>query len=243
PAALDRSSTLFEATALEPLRVKGKSAALRAYSIGQAIGSREEHHGGLPYVGREEEISHLTSVLASARDGSGSVVCVRGRGGAGKSRLLQEALARVPSLPVVQIRAEAYGAATPYQALRAPFRTLLGVDGTSPAGEEQLIHAVNRLAPDLVGYLPLLADVTNIAVAPTPECDAIEPRFRQDVLAGVIERLLTLARPGPFALVVDDAHWLDRASAELLERLVTATDRQPWAVVVMRRDEATGFTP
>jgi class 3 adenylate cyclase/tetratricopeptide (TPR) repeat protein len=244
PRLLESSHTLFTTRALEPLHLKGRAEPVQAYAVGDEAGDRwVDDRRGLPFTGRARDLTVLRTALGRAVGGEGARVVVLGERGIGKTRLVQEALDTLPGMATVHVHAEPYATATPYRALRDPLRRVLGIDGgddhTRPA---RLAGAVETLRPDLLPYLPLVGDVVHVDSPATREVDEIDPRFRRDRRADVIESLLSRALPGPTALVVDDAHWLDEASTHLLDRLGAAGDRA-WAVVAMRRDEPGGFTP
>lgn len=243
PQVLDSSRTLFETTALEPFYVKGKSAPVHAYAVGPEVGSRwVDATTELPFTGRAVELTALRSELEKTSAGQGSLAVVVGGRGLGKSRLVQEALAGAPDLRVVEVRGEPYATATPYRALRDPFRRILGVeDGDDAQRATRLARAVEAIDPSLMPLLPLIGDVAHVVVPATPEVDEIEPRFRRDRLADAVERLLGAALPPAAAIVIDDAHWLDEASAHLLGRLAVNADDHQWAIVAVRRDAPGGL--
>src|SRR4030095_1353414 len=88
---LNRSDTLFQTTELEPFMVKGKSKAVRAWSVGPAVRSRTRDASlqRLPLIGREAELRTVNEALDSARRGSGRMIEIVGESGVGKTRLLQ----------------------------------------------------------------------------------------------------------------------------------------------------------
>lgn len=245
PGVLDHSGTLFAATGLEPLRVKGKDEPVKAYAVGDELGDRStDERDELPFVGRESELGTLQAVIAAAIDEAGSVVTLTGEAGFGKSRLVREALGAVPDLPVITIRAEPYGSTTPYRPWRDPIRALLGIErAANDQMAEDLESAIAAVASDLLPLLPLIARVAHIDIPDTPEVAAIEPRFRQARLTSAVVSLLDRLAPHSMVLDVEDAQWMDEASASLLSRITGRTDRRPWAVVVTRRSETGGFVP
>lgn len=245
PSVLDGARTIFAVTALEPLSVRGKSQPVHAYSVGAEVGARDtESTRDGPFHGRAREVSAVRGALERRADNGGAVITVVGDAGMGKSRLVDEVLAGLPELSCFSVRGEPYASEVAYRALRYPFRRLLGLEDVE-AGEmpARLSRAVGALGPELLPYLPLVADVVHVDVAPTPEVTAIDRRFRSTRRAEVIEDVLAAALSAPSALVVDDAHWLDDASAELLARLAAAGERRGWSMVVLRREEAGGFHP
>jgi class 3 adenylate cyclase/tetratricopeptide (TPR) repeat protein len=239
---LDRSRTLFATTSLEPLRVKGKAAPIHAFAVGSEIGTRSaDRQHDLPFVGREEALAILAEHLDGLSSGKGGTLVVLGDTGIGKSRLVNEGLVG-RNVRVVAIRGEPYGTAMPYRALRDPVRSLLRVErDEADAMARQLHRGVADIAPDLRPQLPLLAEVAHVAVPSTPEVDAIEPRFRRDRLADALLALLELRIPGPVVFVVEDAQWVDEASADLLSRMVHETAARPWLVIAVRRPGPGGF--
>ncbi|MBT8442661.1 MAG: hypothetical protein KJO76_09775, partial [Gammaproteobacteria bacterium] len=111
------------------------------------------------------------------------------------------------------------------------------------AMEVQLESAVHQLDERLLPALALLGDVTQIAVDPTADVEAIEASFRPDRTADLILRILALAVPGSLAFAVEDAEWADDASSQLLQRLAQACATHNWLMLVTRRDETGGFVP
>jgi class 3 adenylate cyclase/tetratricopeptide (TPR) repeat protein len=241
PAVLDHARTRWEAAPVGPFTFKGKAQPQLLYEVAEELGPRTRSEAAEPVlVGREHELARLHELFDR---GHGTVV-VSGAVGVGKSRLVREALAGVGAADVVEISAEPYGAAIPYRNLRDPVRALLGVE-RGPADEmvAALRTGVGRLVPHHEPLLALLADVVNLAVDPSPEVQAILPRYRPDRTADVVIDVLAAARPGPLVVVVEDAHWVDDASARLVDRLVRETTQRPWTIVVVRRDEPGGLDP
>ena len=245
PVVLDGSRTLFATTALEPFSVKGKAEPVQALSVGEETGIRSTRtREELPFTGREEELNQLVNALDSAKLGSGGVIALTGDRGIGKTRLLQEAIDLEPDLPAITVRAEPYGTATPYRPFRDPIRTLLGVErGEQKAMARQLVKAVTALDADLIPFVPLIADVAHVDVASTPEVEAIDPQFRGDRLADIIIRIIDIASPGPLALVLEEMQWMDEASRELAEHLMTATRTHLWLVLTTRFGQVKGVEP
>ena len=106
-----------------------------------------------------------------------------------------------------------------------------------------LLGTLERVAPAVVPFAPFLGAVAHVEVQATPETEAIADRHRPDRTADVLIELLRAVRPGPLAIVVEDAQWVDESTAHILGRLASATAVQPWLLIVTRRDSDGGFTP
>ena len=168
---------------------------------------RESSNGPVShgFVGRVDELAQLETLLDAASGGAGSTVLVAGRAGIGKSRLVAELgqLARSRGFTVLRGRCiQLVGVGLPY----LPFAEALRPIGESPAVETLAgqLHELPRLVPDL-------------ADPGTPEpvaADRSDSRLRlfQEVLL-VLERL---GAEDPLILALEDLHWADASTLDLL---------------------------
>ena len=243
-ALLEHLHGSFAITTLEPFMVKGKSRPVTAGVVGELRGGATESTTGerLPFVGREAELGRLRAAVASARDGHGSTVVIEGEPGLGKSRLVEEMLRSTEGMRRVVIEGGRYAAATPYFALRAPLRALIGADRDSLPAEVafRLRQALRTYLPESLPWLPLLAPIVGAEVDDTPEVLALDPAFRRTTTDTHAIRLLQTLKD-PTLILVEDAHWLDDATAGLLERLALEIRSRPWFVCVTRRPVPDGW--
>ncbi|QYN39690.1 AAA family ATPase [Pseudonocardia sp. DSM 110487] len=166
-------------------------------------------------VGRAAESGLLDAVLARAASGGVGAVLVGGEAGVGKSRLVEAFLARSPAVRVLAGGCVELGAdGLPY----APFVAAL-------RGAELDDAERRRLAPLLPGLDAGL--------------DTGEAGDRLRMFEGVLTLLARLAADGPTVLVLEDAHWADRSSLDLLEFLVRNQRAAPASMIAVthRSDE------
>jgi class 3 adenylate cyclase/tetratricopeptide (TPR) repeat protein len=234
---LERSRTTFETTPIEPFAAKGKAEPVRAALVGAIAGRRAHRIADTPFVGRERELQALLNVLDEVRRRDSWVVEIAGPSGIGKTRLVREALAATPEIRVFRATCEQYEASTPYHVLRGLLRESLGLPpGNSPAHTEWVLRDVVAAADlELVPWIPLLGLPLGLELPPTPETEALDERFLRETLADVTSRLLAARFDAtPFALVVEDAQFIDDSSADLLRRVARAGGRLPHALVIVR---------
>jgi class 3 adenylate cyclase/predicted ATPase len=237
---LDRSRTIFATEALEPFHVKGKAQPVQAYRVGEQTGVRTVTASSLPFVGREDVMARLRSLAGVSE--TGHVVEIEADRGAGKTRLLDEFVA-ICSRRALMVQSEAYASASPYLALRAPLRALLGIDAEDPSkGGLQLAELVATAAPDSAARAPLLAPLVDVDLPPTAESAAIAEQFWRDAAGGVLVEVLAAIAPD-LVVIVDDAQWLDDASGGVLERVFASAHDRGFLCLTARRPISTGFRP
>ena len=242
---LEHSPTRFTNVAVEPLVLKGLAEPVEAVELGQieATAPPPQAVPATPMVGRERELAVMTAALAPVRMGFGTVLEVVGDAGVGKTRLVQELRGSADDLVRTGARCGEYESSTPYSAFRTMLRTLVGVDldGTPAENTRALRGLVEPLSADLVPWIPLLALPLDVEVEPTPEVNELQPAFRRARLHGAIEMLLAALLPTPTLLLLEDVHWIDEASAELLRHLGATNATRPWAICCTRRPGSEGF--
>jgi class 3 adenylate cyclase/tetratricopeptide (TPR) repeat protein len=244
-SVLQPSRTSFAVKTLEPFHVKGKAQPVHAFALG-AVSQRPARTTTVtstPLVGREHEMEVLLAALASVRRGVGRIVEIVGEPGIGKSRLIEELRANAAEFVALSAACELYHASTPYSPLVSLLRRLFGIldleDGAVAA--ERLRSVVAGVAPHLMPWIPLLGIALDVAIPPTPEVEQLDDEFRRRRLEEVTAELAVALLGTPTLFVLEDTHWMDEASADLLRRLTSGIEEVPWLVCVTRRDVDEGF--
>jgi class 3 adenylate cyclase/tetratricopeptide (TPR) repeat protein len=244
-ALVELSATEFEVERVEPLRVKGIAEPVRAVALGAIQSAQPEADPTLPttpLIGRQREIAVLTAALAPVRMGFGTMLELVGDAGVGKTRLLQELRASAGGLRVIGARCDEYESSTPYYVFRNLLRPLVGALDGSPAENTLMLRSLlEDVAPGLVPWIPLLALPLDVEVEPTPEVLELQPAFRRARLHGVIEEFLRSLLSQPTLVSIEDVHWIDEASSELLRHLGSTNATRPWAICCARRPGEDGF--
>jgi class 3 adenylate cyclase/tetratricopeptide (TPR) repeat protein len=234
---------LYTFEELPPFTAKGKAEPLVPYRLGAAhaeVGSPSEapdEASALPFTGREAELERLVAAASSAETGAGTVVEVSGPVGIGKTRLVNEALARA-GVPARRLACEPYEASTPYFVVGHLLRTVIGPEAASSAAG--LRAEVCARCPSIGPWLPLLAEALDVESDDTPETAALDPRFRRQRTAAAIIELLDALLTVPTVLVFEDVQWADDSSSEVLRHLEEVVGSRPWTIVLTRRDAEGG---
>jgi class 3 adenylate cyclase len=239
---LEGSRTTFELKALEPFTVKGKKLPLRAVSVGAPQGSRAQQTGGLPLIGRDDELVLLTDAWEQARSGNGHMVEVNAEAGMGKSRLLEEFLVTTSPDQVITAECRLYQAATPYFPFRALLRGAWGLHDLAPAEAQKTLKAlIEAKAPGLAPWLALIGVAVGLEIPDSPEVKLLEDQFRPARTMAAVDTLLEATLTQPTVFIFEDTHWMDDPSRELLGGLLSGLSRHPWLIVLTRRPGEDGF--
>ncbi|MEO7223057.1 MAG: adenylate/guanylate cyclase domain-containing protein [Devosia sp.] len=244
---------LFDFVPRGSIEVKGKQAPLEAYEVvgAKAIAGSLRGLAGLasPMVGREREIDLLSTRLAALRNGQGAVVALLGEAGLGKSRLVAElrkvrdAEADAP-IEWLETRAISYGQSIPYYPWRQLGRQIVGGLEGEPAQamRAKLDEVIARLgvAGDNVPFLQ-----TMLAIDTEESRVALSNLAGEAVVNGVAAAVVNVIKAAvhrpdgarPLVIVLDDLHWSDSASLELVAQVATLAAFEPLLMIcVMRQD-------
>jgi class 3 adenylate cyclase/tetratricopeptide (TPR) repeat protein len=240
---LERARTRFETTS-QSLLLKGKERPITAYHVGAVLGQKEEEpQVELPFVGRDAELAALTLAVNGARVRQQQVVELIGEPGIGKSRLLDELKKMALGFTQLRGRCDQYSSASAYSVFRDLLRPLVGLTPEMDAREAgaNLMPWIAAVMPDLAPLAPLIAVPFDADVPPTPEVDQLDPQFRRDRLHECVGTLLMRVLLMPTLLIIEDGHWIDDASRDLLHSLTREPVPRPWLVCVTRRPQGDDF--
>ena len=240
---LERARTRFE-TSSQSFLLKGKERPITAYHVGAVLGEKEdEPQAELPFVGREAELAALALAVNGARVRQQQVVELIGEPGIGKSRLLDELRKQALGFTQLGGRCDQYSSASAYSVFRDLLRPLVGLTPEMDAREAgaNLQPWIAAVMPDLAPLAPLIAVPFDAEVPPTPEVDQLDPQFRRDRLHECVGTLLTRVLLMPTLLIIEDGHWIDDASRDLLHSLTREQAPRPWLVCVTRRPQGGDF--
>jgi class 3 adenylate cyclase/tetratricopeptide (TPR) repeat protein len=241
---LERSRTIFDSTPIEPFAAKGKAALVHASIVGPVVGIKASRQAGQPLIGREAELEAILDVMQVARDGRAGIIEIRSEPGMGKTRLIEEVIARSPDFEVIRSRCEEYEASTPYFAFRAIMRAALRVsdDADTPVVIERLRESVTVVDAELLPWLPLLGVLLGLDLPDTPETAALEEQFIRDRLTEVAVAFFGAILSGvPSLFLVEDTQHLDEASRDLLSRIGIAASDRRLVLVLTRQGVSESF--
>ncbi|HXN60761.1 MAG TPA: adenylate/guanylate cyclase domain-containing protein [Acidimicrobiales bacterium] len=244
PGVPGRSGSQFETSEVPPFHVKGKVQPIHAVEVGGRLGVRQADAGQqLPLVGRTDELAAWRAAVESARSGSGSALELIGEPGVGKSRLIEAFRAEAADMDVVSAGCEYYQSSIPYGALRGMVRELLGIgaEASHEEARQRILAVLTESDAELLPWAPLVGSVMDVEMPDTPETAELDPEYRGQRLGRVMAVLLHEIVNRPTVFVIEDTHWMDEASADLLRHLIPIIGVKPWLLCLTRRDVESGF--
>jgi class 3 adenylate cyclase/predicted ATPase len=238
---------LFEAEDLGPCELRGFAEPIKAWRIARAGASESRfealHAAGLsPLVGREQELGLLLERWQLAKSGEGQAMLLAGEAGIGKSRLIQALRERIADEPYTRISHRA----SPYHANTAlwPFidqlerAAALERDDPPPVRLSKLVSLLAQGTDDLTEAVPLIAALLGIPMDDRyPPLDLLPQIQMRKTLEVLLAQLEGLAQRQPVLSVLEDAHWFDPTSIELLGQILERVQNLPVLVIITFRPE------
>ncbi len=197
-----------------------------------------------PFIDRSDELAVVENAHARAAEGHGCAVAIAGDAGVGKSRLIREFVAGRGGVGILEARCTRWRDDSGFHAIRALTGRLFGLDATDNAAA---IHQRLEMAFGGPGAPPaeafsaiaalhggLPAGRSEVSSAGQPYRAGVEPLTgwaslspnarRRQIIEACLMALLRAAMDKPLLVVIDDLHWADPDTEEVVERLLDQLD-------------------
>ncbi len=235
---------MFVLEDLGPQALKGVREPVTLYRAVRPSGVRSRldvASGRLtPFVGREVELATLVERWERAQDGEGQNALIQGEAGVGKSRLAYQLHERLNAVPHTWLEC----GATPYT-VGTPFHPVIALVSQALAfkPEDTLVEKLKKLETGLgalasTDKVALMADLLGLQTPIPLQMNPDLQRHRTiDLLA---EWSLALSEAQPLVVLVEDLHWCDASSLEVVGRLI---EQSATARVLLLATARPEFTP
>jgi len=211
-------------------RLKGLERQVQLYRVEGETGVQTRMQaaatfGIVPLVGRDKEANFLRECWQRSCSGNGQVVLVRGEPGIGKSRLIEVLKGHLAgeTYSLLECYCLAYDQHTAFAPLSHLLRRTLGFKREDTPQEKlsKLRSAMEGLGLAPEDAIPLLAPLVSLTpdVGYTP-LDITPLRTRQLTLETLTTWLLRITETSPVLFIIEDLHWIDPSSLELLDHLM-----------------------
>jgi class 3 adenylate cyclase len=234
----------FDVKPAGPLEIRGKSEPVTVYEV---LGRSEittslgvaEARGLTPLIGREQELRQLGDCFARVCGGWPQVVTIVGDAGSGKSRLLYEFKQSLAGESVVffEGRCSALKQKVPYAPFAVMLKHFFGVaKADSPtAACEKISAKVRPFDPELTEIYPFVCRMLSVGVAPPNDLPADE--IKREIYHALARLVIKVSEHTPVVLAIEDLHWIDDSSRELLELSVAQLEHARVMMVFSHRPD------
>ena len=181
-------------------------------------------------VGRAQELASLRVALDEASAGALRTVLVDADAGGGKTRLIREFVAGLdPGTPILEGNCVEQSEVLPYAPITAGLRKFVRAHGVEHVADLLNASSANELAALLPEFGPI--------------AEGGDPSMARGRLFEVLLRLIeAIAERSPLVLVVEDLHWADHTTIDVLTFLLTNLRLSPVLVLITLRGEEVGPT-
>ena len=172
------------------------------------------------FVGRDRELSLLLDEYELAKGGTPAFVAISGEAGAGKTRLVEEFRARVAADATwLEGRAYPFAQNIPYYAITDLISNSLGVDESDSAVtvRQKLETGIGALTDDSSEILAPLLQLYDIEGSEGSSID--REAYRGRLHQSLVTLVRALAEGGPLVICLQDLHWADPSTVDLLRQL------------------------
>ncbi len=238
---------MFDCRALGTDEVNGlpqQVAAWRVRGVTPGVSRFDVRRTGAlsPFVGRQEQIELLLRRWDEAKHGEGRVVVLSGEPGIGKSRIAESLLARLEAEPQARLRyfCSPHHTHSPLYPFITQLERAAGFEPGSDASAklDRLEVLLKPTARNVPRDLALLADLLSVPTDGRYPALAVSPQQKREMtLTAILDQLDGMTAQGPVLIVVEDAHWIDPTSQDLLDRLAARIADLPVLLVVVVRPE------
>jgi len=192
-----------------------------------------------PFVGRENELKVLEGFFDSILENKGSFVLIEGETGIGKTRLVEQFLDRIKSRGAMGILGHGYHKEiSPYRLFSEMLRNFFSSINydtryLAPLLDNLTIALLEKIVPELEDYIPF--DISRITTPPLSPKEE-KQRFYDTLLLFFVK----LSHRYPLILDIEDLHWLEPDTLELLRYLITNFRKSPILVIATSRGAQPG---
>ncbi|NUM46969.1 MAG: tetratricopeptide repeat protein [Anaerolineales bacterium] len=239
----------FTWISLPAIQVKGKTDPIKIHALrgkkNQPTVRFQEMQYGLPMVGRGTEMKLAQRVVRRVLEGRGQLLGITAEAGMGKSRLSAEIIRLALAEGMTGFGGEcvSHGTKNSYLVWQNILRNFFGLDSqtsleTQIAQVERFLSQVN---PEIVFRAPLLREAINLPIPHNDITQAMDARIRKGSLENLlVDCIRHQAQSGPVLFVLEDCHWIDPLSNDLLEVVARNIADLPVLIVVIYRPPETG---
>jgi class 3 adenylate cyclase/tetratricopeptide (TPR) repeat protein len=209
----------FSFESCDPVAIKGKKDPVQTFKLidtqTRMKRTRQLHGVRADLIGRDRELMEFGDAVKALKSGKGSIYCLYGFAGSGKSRLVEEFKATT-SVQWFEGYTYPYTKNTPYFPIMTLFNHAMDLSEedsqkTLKSKIEKSLGSLIKDSKDVIPYIGVLYSLNY------PEIESVSPEFFKTKLFDAILRVISaISQTQPTIICIEDLHWADRSSLELI---------------------------
>lgn len=216
-------------------RVVGERAVESRFEAGQA-------QRATGFFGREREVDLLMNRWVRTQNGEGQVILLSGEAGIGKSRIVAELRQKIidDDHTLVLYQCSPHHTNSPFYPVISQLERAAGIAPSDPAEAklDRLEQVLRRSFPTIDHVAPLFATLLSLPFGDRYVPLNLTPREQKErTLLALTELLSGLAKQRPVLFILEDAHWIDPTTLDLLTRTIDRLQSWPVLLIVTFRSE------
>ncbi len=232
------------------VQLKGKSKKLKIFKPGEEIKKAliaEWISESKKLIGRTEELKLIKSISQKVSQGLEQVIVLQGEAGVGKSRLIREVMkVFIDKKFKVSIGAcQSYGQNISFLPWKGILKNIFGLPGLNNPEKEkvQIKKQLLRIDPEFNNWLPLVYELLDYSFKENTLIKSLNAKLKRERLFAIISQIFKYkTKSKPFLLILEDTHWMDNASTELLNYIISNCERDKLFVILGARELLPEFT-
>lgn len=244
-AIFNKTFSLFEYESLGEKEYKGKKRKIASYKLLQ---KRQVEKTILTkwlsesekLVGRNKEIQIIKEKIALVKKSKGQIVGITGEAGIGKSRLTQEIIKELgkEKFPIFKGSCVSYGSAFsyhPWVEILADFFNILPTDSVN-VRKTKIRNKAVAVDKKLVEWLPVIGEIMGVSFPETSLTKFLDAKIKKQRVFDIsFDFMKYTARSKPVCIIIEDLHWADTASVELVNYIGRNIENKPFFFVLVYR--------
>jgi len=191
-------------------------------------------------IGHKEEIKHFHNAMKSVKEGKGQIVAFTGEAGLGKSRITAEltGAAQTNGFEVYQGNCISYGQAFSYHPWLEIFNRIFKLmpHESNAKKRKKILKVLKTTGENAKTWLPLIGEIMGIDLGMNDIVKNLDSKIKKqkffDIVLGILD---SMALKHPLCIVIEDLHWTDSISMELLQYIARNIEERRILVMLAYR--------
>ncbi|MFO8061355.1 MAG: AAA family ATPase, partial [bacterium] len=243
----EKTSHVFNYSKTRAKAFKGKSRKVHNY-IFRGTRSEKGHIRRMgewisqssKLIGHKEEIKHFHNAMNTVKGGNGQIIAFTGEAGLGKSRMIAELAdaANGEGYKVYQGNCISYGQAFSYHPWIEIFNRVFKLlpDESNAKKKRKILKVMKATGDDAKTWLPLIGEIMGIDLGMNDIVKNLDSKIKKqkffDIVLGILD---SIASKHPLCIVIEDVHWMDSISMELLQYITRNIEERKILVLLAYR--------